>query len=296
VNPRCTSRAERRAIDPALLATVLELALAGVSDEDGDAAVAIGVRTVGTEAFDLALQPLVSPDPVRALFGFVAPQDWGAFGVIATGTADGRPDPVHLGVLVGRSGELTVARRSPGRAVDPIDATAGCGGRVPDACRRALGLATPPPATDTAELWATLWLETLVASSLTSPRAIGWGEAARAHPCFEAVHQADPALAELAADHLVDLGQAARRAWSWARLLESCRAGQVPACGLDPDEAGWMDEGIFSREVLGRLPPWTDLLRDLTAVLTPDVVGEIERTLAAWGLVEGRGLRGLSAI
>ncbi len=302
MNPRCTSRADARRVDPERLATVLDLSLRHASDgtDDGSGggpALAVGVHGIRSEAFELALHPLVGPDPVRSLFGFVAPRQWDAFGVVAGGTSrrphaetghapgDGDdPTPIHIGVLVSRSGTQALATRRPGGAIDRIVPADQCGGRVPDACRRVLGLATAPPAGDTAELWATLWLETLLAGSLTDLRTIGWAEAVRAFPCFDVVVAGDPDLAALAADHIVELGQAARRAWPWEQLLASCRAGLVPACGLEADEARWMDAGIFSREVLGRFPPLADLLGDLTAVLTVEVVARIEQALAAWGL------------
>ena len=94
----------------------------------------------------------------------------------------------------------------------------------------------------------------------------------------------DPQLCALVGDHLVELGQAARRAWTWDQLLASSAAGRVPACGVEPETARWMDVGMFSREVLGQFPPLADLVGDLRDILAPDVLSRIERCLDAWGL------------
>jgi hypothetical protein len=299
----CPSALPSRHIDLAHLRALLDATLAAPPDQPVGGALALGVHEVDG-AVEVAVRPLVGPDPVRSLYGFVAPPEWFAFGVVASGTAR-RPGPVpdrrsthrtddraavgrvHFGMLVTRRGKEVVAARGDHDVVEQIhriEPTDQSGGRIPDACRRALRLATPPPASDTAELWATLWIETLLVRSLGDPQPIPWPEVIRAYPAFEAVVDGDPDLCSLVGDHLVELGQAARRAWPWDQLLASSAAGLVPACGVEPGSARWMDVGMFSREVLGQFPPLVDLVADLQEILTPDVMSRIEGCLDAWGL------------
>jgi hypothetical protein len=296
----CTSARSSRHIDLARLRALLDTTLAAPPNHPDDGAIAIGVHQ-SDSGVELAVRPLPGPDPIRSLYGFVAPPEWFAFGVVASGTAR-RPGPapsrrptdrtslgrVHFGMLVTRLGEQVVAARGDDDVVEQIhriEPSDHSGrGRIPDTCRRALRLSTPPPDGDTAELWATLWIETLLVRSLGDPRPIPWTDAIRAYPAFEAVVDGDPDLCSLVGDHLVELGQATRRAWPWDHLLASSAAGLVPACGVDPDWARWMDVGMFSREVLGQFPSLIDLLADLQEILAPDVMARIRHCLDAWGL------------
>jgi hypothetical protein len=246
------------------------------------------------DGVELIVRPVDGPDPIHALYGFEAPAEWHAFGVVADGRGVGTAptgvrQAVRLGVLVTRDGdELSLLRRADGS-----DLCLGRGddrdlpleGRVPDTCRRVLGLPTPPPDADPAELWATLWLDALLGAAAADPGAVDWSAAARAHPCFDAVTGGHPELADLCRDHLVELGRAARQAWPWAALLEAGRTGQLPSLGIPPDLATWMDEGMFSRELLGQLVPLPDLLAALGGVLGPDVLAQVRATLTAWEVV-----------
>ncbi len=265
------------------------------------------MASVGAE-IEFALHALGGADPVRALFGFHAPPEWAAFGVVAGGRArrsdpdqSGRaaaraaaddPDaPVQFGILVSRSGLQVTRVQSAGRDLAPIDPVASIApapdqsrGRVPDACRRVLGLATAPPATDSGELWALLWLEAILADALVAPERRTWTEVVAAHPAFGAVTAGAPALIGALDGDVVALGQATRRAWSWDRMLEAVRTGRLDL-GFDPVEAAWMDEGMFSREVLGLLPAVEDLFVDLECLLAPEVVVGIDQALRAWGVV-----------
>jgi hypothetical protein len=287
-----------RPVEPELLRALLDAALADPPHHPDDGAVALGVQAHGDE-LDLAVRPLDGPDPVRSLFGFVAPPEWSAFGVLAAGRARSL-DPgedarvvgsagrrVHLGLLVTRQGEQVVAVHGDDDLAEQplhLDAAEHGTGRIPDACRRVLQLPTAPPERDTRELWATLWLETLLVRSLADPHPIAWSEVVHAYPAFDAVVDGDAALGALVSDHLVELGHAACRAWRWDELLGACAAGQVPACGVDPEVATWMDVGMFSREVLGQFPAIDDLVVDLGTVLAADVAARIDRCLDAWGV------------
>jgi len=285
-------------VDAEVLRALLDAALADPPESPEGGGVALGVHRRG-DGVDVAVHPLMGPDPVRSLYGFVAPPEWFAFGIVAgarvrrlegprsAGPGDEAASRVDFGLLMTRQGHSVVAARGDGELVDQIhriDAGERGEGRIPDACRRALGLATAPPSGDTAELWATLWVETLLVRTLGDPRPIPWDDAARAYPAFDAVVDGDATLSALVSEHLVELGQAARRAWPWEQLLAACAAGQVPACGIDPADARWMDVGMFSREVLGQFPPIDDLVVDLGTVLAPDVATRIVDCLDGWGV------------
>ena len=113
---------------------------------------AVGVVGGDARAVELALHPLWGPDPVRDLFGFVAPPTWSAFGVVASGRtrALGGPTPhpgadqaVLVGLLLSRRGEaasLTWAPPPPrhcranppsGGSPTPVDAAWGWPPRPP---------------------------------------------------------------------------------------------------------------------------------------------------------------------
>ena len=54
---------------------------------------------------------------------------------------------------------------------------------------------------------------------------------------------------------------------------------------FDPEAAAWMDDGMFSREMLGGFPPTGLMLEALGQVAPPEVLTAVERTLAGWHLV-----------
>jgi hypothetical protein len=319
VNTRpCRGRAAR--LDPELMGRVLDTLLDTLSPAPADGApdtpgpaTAIGLGGTDAESIEIMLRELPGDDPVRQLFGFTAPSGWSACGVIATGRArpldplraDGvmPPERVHFGVLVSRAGDQVMAVRGRdqpdvhgrdqpdvrghGTHVHRFDADAidgPGGGRIPDACRRVLGLPTPAPASDTCELWALLWVEAVLRRSLTEARTLSWPDVVGEFPSYRFVAEGDPPLANLLDEHLVELGRASARAWPWAQLLRSCRQGKLSGFGVDATDADWMDEGMFSREVLGNLPPLDVLLSDLDCLLDSEVAVPLERTLVAWGI------------
>lgn len=179
----------------------------------------------------LHLQPLVG-DPVEAMVGFVAPSEWWAFGVVApvtlhalgdgTDASDVRPGR-RLAHLVSRHGSTCSVAVGP-EGVDVVQGPRASAfeGRIPDACRRVLGLATAPPTVSTGAFFVTRWLD-------------------------DALERA------LAGDDLPDVDDLAAaaaeftRRWSWERLRRACAAGQEPVHGMTAEEAAWWDEGGFSR-------------------------------------------------
>jgi hypothetical protein len=98
----------------------------------------------------------------------------------------------------------------------------------------------------------------------------------------------------LAEDHLVMIGRSFAQQGSWQRLrsayadYESVKPDTVdwsdPPLGLTPEAAAWMDDGMFSRWVLGGYPPLDDLRAIANETLPITVARRVDATLAAWGL------------
>ncbi len=249
---------------------------------------AVGVVSADCDTIELALHPLWGPEPVGDLFGFVAPPTWLAFGVVASGTAralagaspsPGADQAVLVGFLVSRRGQCAHLTWSAGALGRSSQAP---GGRIPDACRRSLGLPTDDPQAPVIELWATLWLERVLVDLLAEPRSPSWTQLAWSFPAFGVLSGCDPA-ATVTVDSLVAVGHAAQL-WGWGELRRLQAAGTTSSFGITPADAQWMDDGMFSREALGALPGLRELVVDLAELLAPTVADDVERALQAWGL------------
>jgi hypothetical protein len=127
----------------------LLVALAHIVEEavhSDPAGTAIFVRRTGGE-IELGLRPL-DPElhPCLELRGFVAPEDWWAFGLVAHGTAtfldEDRSERIVSTHLRSRSGEeVSLLRRG-----DTVQELPGRGeGRIPDLLRSVLRLGTGDP-------------------------------------------------------------------------------------------------------------------------------------------------------
>jgi hypothetical protein len=217
-------------------------------------------------AFNLFLRELAANDPIGSLYGFRAPPEWDAFGVVTSGTArpvgvgdDRPPRAVRVVYLLDRRGdEVSMAKD----ASDTNDRHAArpmlvdlCGppetcGRVPDTCRRVLGLPTPPPSFDPASFWSIDWLDRVLTEvlrrDLDAPR-LSWSAVERLHR-----------------------GRSSDVA-PWAILRRECASGQLAIGGLSPSTATWMDDGMFSRQVVASYPELHELLADLADLLPVEV-------------------------
>lgn len=285
-------RRPRHRVEPATPALADLLArLAGLleetAEEDGWGAAPALVRlrpVEGPGAFELGRRPIEADEsPVSILCGFRAPADWHGIGVIAEGKvwsldaprpaqAPGRMRVVHL---VHRSGlHASVLRRQGEAALAELSQPVG---RIDDYCRRALGIATPPPSVPTLAYLTTLWLHRLL--DAVPPT---WGAAARLHPAAGLL-EAEPALAAQCEPHtdLLHLGPAVAAQLSW----EAMRAADVRGGGrLGARFAAWLDEGSYSREVLGDLPPFEHLAPAVLEALPVAVATHVGRVLEAWDL------------
>lgn len=260
---------------PPTLPTLLPVLASLLADVPLDAPVAVGLRLppagsprpAGDE-LELTFRHLDCADVVCALGGFVAPTDWQAFGVVAPGRsvpvdADGAPaggpdTRVVVCALVGHNGEVAShVRAGDGRVL----AGGETDGRVVDACRRVLGLPTPP-APGSPQVWATVvWVDAVLAATL----AADLGEP----PGWHALAALDPL------DHAGD-----RAGLTWSLVRASCAAGLVVVPGVDAELAAWMDDGMFAREATAALPPLFDMLHDLRDLLAPHVLDHVLERVA----------------
>jgi hypothetical protein len=228
-------------------------------------------------------------DLVGSLVGFVAPADWEALAVVVQGrswllddtAAD--PRPVRLTHVVDRQGSVASVIRHAG---EEPQARADPGvGRLVDVCRRALGLATPPPPEDSTELWALVWLDNIVTRVARGERLRGLVAAAHAHPAVEMVAEHDPDLVDEAVLRLVRLGVMLGHGRPWPKLRAACAAGEWLVEGLSPEGAAWMDDGMFARWVMAEYPTADEYLAELVDLLPEAVVDGVRDVLAEWDLV-----------
>jgi hypothetical protein len=226
---------------------------------DETLAVALTDECADSGAFDLFVRALPLIDPIGSLYGFRAPAAWDAFGVVASGTAQAvdrpgdAPRRVRVVHLLDRHGiEVSMAKAEGTTAPMIVDL---CGapdtaGRVPDTCRRVLGLPTRPPTVPTAALWAVDWLDRVLAEVLgrdLGAPPLSW-------PAVERLHRRRD-------------GDVA----PWSILRRECAAGQLTIGGVTPAIAAWMDDGLFSRQVIAAYPELHELVADLADLLPAEV-------------------------
>lgn len=289
-----TLRRVKRSLDHDGLATVLTTIDAGLHQPvDGTSPpIAFGLRGVDGDGFDIEATALDGEDPVASLLGFSCPDDWLAFGVITPGRAH-RLEPaappftppaeaVRVGLLVSRSGgQVSLIRQGDGPA--EITSGAPAQGRLPDVCRRALGLSTAPATEWSGLVWALVWVENLLAESLADPGALTWAEAVRLHPTVAYVLGLDSEIGSELPHRFVEMVQIVSRRVGWAEVRALASAGTPRGFDITPEHAAWMDDGMFSREVIGGFAPLATMLLELEHVAAPDVRTSVEHALDAWG-------------
>ena len=70
--------------------------------------------------------------------------------------------------------------------------------------------------------------------------------------------------------------------WETFRAVAAKRENVV--ADLTPDDAAWMDKGMFSRWVIGGLPSYEHLLDKAREACTEEAFSQLRRQLKAWGL------------
>lgn len=239
-----------------------------------------GAVTLGARDLDLG------EHPADALLGFVAPEEWVAFGIIATGWGSPYCEEhrarrgasrvrVRTAHVVARDGNEASALSMAGepvrtlglyRATDP-DALAGS---VPDIVRRVMNVPTAPAGFPPSELMATVWLSGVTIEARRRP----------GHRLTSAdIDNIEPGGAEatqLLVDHPDELTWESLR-WMVVRGTEMF--------GIDPTLAAWFDDGAFARWALGGYPPVADQLRDLAPLVTGKAMRAIRARLRRWGVL-----------
>ncbi|MGZ4758286.1 MAG: hypothetical protein ACXV95_04420 [Acidimicrobiales bacterium] len=293
-----------RSLDRDLLASVLTRLEHDLrADDPGHGGVLFGVAETDAQGVTLATRHIDVADPVEALIGFSAPPEWSAFGLVTRGRSrpmidDGHrpradmatpPAPVRLAMVVDRSGlGVSGLRTLDGPFIVRHDGGELIG-HIPDACRRVLGLGTPPPDDPVEEFFDLLWLDHVLAEAAGRPGQLTWAEAVELHFGAGLVTDMAPTgddIGALSADEALMVGHAlTSELTSWRFVREQAARMDERTELFDPQAAAWMDDGMFSREMLGGFPPVGLMLEALEQVAPPPVLGAMVRTLAGWQLV-----------
>jgi hypothetical protein len=253
---------------------------------------------LGADPLDLAVRALDGHHPVEALVGFVAPDDWSAVGVVAPATAHhldtaagvtapfDNGDRIVTAHLIARDGaSASVGRRSDG-SVWSTSAPSGVdqpSGRLDDVLRRALGLPTQPPPADSAELWARLWLDRVLAEVGGRPdRSWSWASLAVLHPAAQLVVDDLRGRVAEVVRAMPRLAEMLSRRRTWGDLRRDHLSGDWTTPSIQPDVARWMDDGIFSRWLLDGVPSCGETLVALRDLLPRRLVRRIEASLTGW--------------
>lgn len=272
-------------------------------DDPGHGLVTFAVLGTDAEGVSLAIRHHDVADPIDALVAVTAPDDWVAFGVVTRGRSrplldagprlrtdvDATPSPVRMAMAVDRAGRAVSGLRTLDGPFTVRDDLGEVSGRVPDGCRRVLGLCTAPPEVPVEDFFALLWLDQVLAEAVARPGALSWAEAAGMHFGAGLVTElvADGAhVGPVEPDEALMIGHALTAdQTSWAFVRDRVARLDEPNALFDPRLAAWMDDGMFSREVLSGLPPTDLMLEALEEVAPPAVLRAVVRTIAGWQLV-----------
>ena len=165
----------------------------------------------------------------------------------------------HTGALVTRDGAMASGYRLAGSEFELVP---GGVGTIPDALKRAVGVPTDPAEVPFTGWVARMLLQLIIGDAPRGHRRVPW--------C-----QLRPSIESYAA--LADEG-------SWETLRSVAAKRPAVISDLTPDVAAWMDEGIFSRWVIGGLPSYDHLLEEARKACTPEAFTQLRRQLKAWGL------------
>lgn len=233
--------------------------------------------------------------PLDLLLGTTVSTNWAGIGLHCKGRGYDLPDdqpatpadrctsfaslaldalPVSVTILINRNGDGRGILRS-GRATRLLAGAPE--GAVGDACRRALGLATAPPPTDTTGLWLRIWLDRVVDAAARNARAAppGWKAVARQHP--QRVRGAP--TPEAVADATLELADT----WPWHRLRRDPDLVDTARPPLERQVTLWMDDGMYARWLLAEIPDLRYLTDCLAQRLAPETVEKIATTFALCG-------------
>ena len=245
--------------DPAALARAL---LAVVPDH----AVLLTVFAEGA----VMTEPVDGATPIESMCGTTAPPQARMVGLAApamtTRRRDGHGREGHVVHLVDREGVSATALRDDGEITTFGPDRAPQSGRVPDACRRVLGLPTEPPDTTMTGFVFTAWLVVLSGREST----LDWRAAVALHPVAPSLPN-DPTAAQVA-DATREMGEA----MDWDRYRKVTAAiGGFPFGATGAAVAQWSDAGLFARWAVDELPDPADALHHLADRLAPDAIDRL---------------------
>jgi hypothetical protein len=209
--------------------------------------------------------------PLDSLLGFTAPAEWLALGVCAEGWAASldagcRPSQakgrmrMRSTMLVTRHGDVASGMRLAGEEFKLMPGEGE--GTIVDALKRAMGVPTAPPHVPFAGWVARMLLALIIGDVPRGHRRVPWTQV---RPSLERYRE------------LADEGS-----WETLRSIAGKRAGVI--ADLAPEDAAWMDEGMFSRWVIGGMPSYDHLLEEARKASTPEAFSQVRRQLKAWGL------------
>jgi hypothetical protein len=245
--------------------------------------------------------PVARPDKIEEevgfdrLVGFVAPKRCSAVGVVAGGwattTADAdrivsggsRSSPrerVRSTVVVQRDGSsFGRLRWASGRVVDEAPTY----GRMFDCLRRAVGLATEPPAVGTDILFASMWLLAITEAADRPASALTWLDVAALHPVSQILEDEVPDWS----GGLVDAARALAVACPWSEVRRLIAEGAWAESPVRPSAAAWMDDGMLCRWLLDGQATLALQLRRAADELAPPLARRVGGTLRELGLAIG---------
>lgn len=217
-------------------------------------------------------EPVLADHPVDALYGRRAPVDASMVGLRAPASVSTRHDRstwnggvVHL---VSRAGVAATAVQAESGVVNVFGPdTDPQSGRVPDLCRRVLGLSTPPPEETMTRFVFASWIAVLVGRL---DELYDWATVVRLHPAASSL-DAQPTAARVA-DVTRDLGES----MDWERFRRViATVGGFPF-GVDGARiAAWADAGMFSRWAMDEVPPLVASLDRLVDEVSPDTIDRL---------------------
>jgi len=236
----------------------------------------------------LSVGTVTGPD---GLLGWTAPPDCVAVGMVATGKlvlVDGQDGSrqgrsrISMSCVVGREGQSGWFLRLSDGTTSRIAPEEG---RVLDCLKRCFGLPSIGVLAEVSELHGAAWALSVLEFALASPDPLPWSQVTRLHPLARVLDgyldagQVDRGAGGPPAPSALDsLIRMAANGWSWEEIrLDAARGGLASL--VEPELAEWMDEGMFSRWLLGQVPSVDQILRDLDGFLTPTAAKRLAASL-----------------
>ena len=229
----------------------------------------VNVLSIDAEGCDVGFKD-IDGHPLNSLLGFTAPAEWLALGVCAEGWAAsigaGRPSKakgrmrMRTTMLVTRDGAVASGMRLAGAEFELMPGEGE--GTIPDGLKRAMGVPTAPPEVPFEGWVARMLLMLIIGDEPRGHRRVPWCQLRPSLDNYKAI--------------------AAEGSWEKFRGFAAKREGLV--ADLTPEDAAWMDEGMFSRWVIGGLPSYEHLLEEARKASTPEAFSQVRRQLKGWGL------------